>query len=285
VHHGDRLLLGDQRIDHNAGAQPGHEARRHQLQPRARQRRLRQPRPVDERRRRREHQAVDVAAARVAVARALAGAHEGDAVGIHEALLAADVIDERARERDDDLRLRLVELGGRLAREPLAAQPLGANGRGLEQALAGDPDHGPSLAQADRLARVDTSALDAVQKTIRAHLPRGYEEIANGKMTVWQVPLSIYPDTYNKEPLMYAALAARKSHMAVYLCNVYGMPELRKKLEAGFKAAGKKLDMGASCIRFKKLEDLPLDVIAEAIAATPMQAYIEHAKKLRAKSR
>jgi Domain of unknown function (DU1801) len=132
---------------------------------------------------------------------------------------------------------------------------------------------------------VDSSALDAVHKTIRDHLPRGYEETSDGKMTVWQVPLSVYPDTYNKAPLMYAALAARKGHMAVYLCNVYGMPELKKKLQAGFKAAGKKLDMGASCIRFKKLDDLPLDVIADAIAATPMQAYIEHAKKIYAKRR
>ncbi len=124
------------------------------------------------------------------------------------------------------------------------------------------------------------AALTAIRKVILDRLPKGYEESLEFGMPAYQVPLSIYPDTYNKKPLMYAAVASQKSHMAIYLCNVYGMPALRKKLEAGFKAAGKKLDMGKSCVRFKKLEDLPLDVIGDAIAATPLKDFVAFAKSV-----
>jgi hypothetical protein len=78
---------------------------------------------------------------------------------------------------------------------------------------------------------------------------------------------------------MYAALANQGGFMAVYLCNVCGMVPLRKELEAGFRAAGKKLDMGKSCLRFKKLDDLPLEVIGRMIAATPLEGYVAFAKK------
>lgn len=122
----------------------------------------------------------------------------------------------------------------------------------------------------------------AVLDRVRASLPSGYEEAFAFGMISWQVPLSVYPDTYNKKPLMYAALGAQKNHIAVYLCNVYGSPELRARFEAGFKAAGKRLDMGGACVRFKELSDLPLDVIAEAVAATPMDVYVAHAKAIHA---
>jgi uncharacterized protein YdhG (YjbR/CyaY superfamily) len=121
-------------------------------------------------------------------------------------------------------------------------------------------------------------AIQAVLRTIRKNLPAGYEERLTWGMPCWQVPLRVFPDTYNGQPLMYAALASQKNHMAVYLVNVYGSPVLRKELEAGFKAAGKKLDMGKSCIRFLKLEDLPLPVIGKMIAATPMKAFVRFAE-------
>lgn len=124
------------------------------------------------------------------------------------------------------------------------------------------------------------ATVTAVLKRVRASMPSGYEEAYAWGMISWQVPLSVYPDTYNKKPLMYAALASQKNHIAVYLCNVYGSPELRERFEAGFKAAGKRLDMGGSCVRFKQLSDLPLDVIAEAVAATPLETYVAHAKAI-----
>jgi uncharacterized protein YdhG (YjbR/CyaY superfamily) len=118
-------------------------------------------------------------------------------------------------------------------------------------------------------------AIQAVLRTIRKNLPAGYEERLTWGMPCWQVPLRVFPDTYNGQPLMYAALASQKNHMAVYLVNVYGSPVLRKELEAGFKAAGKKLDMGKSCIRFKKVEDLALEVIATAFKRMPVKKWIE----------
>jgi hypothetical protein len=97
------------------------------------------------------------------------------------------------------------------------------------------------------------------------------------------VPLSTYPDTYNGQPLCYAALAAQKNYCALYLMNVYGDSATAKAFRDGFKRAGKKLDMGKSCVRFKTAEDLPLDVIGKTIAATPVKAFIEKHEKARKK--
>lgn len=130
----------------------------------------------------------------------------------------------------------------------------------------------------DSLPEDRRKAIAAVRKTILANLPRGYEEAMNRGMIAYQVPLEAYPDTYNGQPLLYAALASQKNHMGVYLCNVYGISELREELVAGFKAAGRKLDMGRSCIRFKRLEDLPLEVVGRAVAATPLKAFVERAR-------
>jgi hypothetical protein len=79
-------------------------------------------------------------------------------------------------------------------------------------------------------------------------------------MIVYEVPLSRYPDTYNGQPLCYAALAAQKNHAAVYLMSAYGNPAVVRELKDGFRKAGRKLDMGKSCIRFRRAEDLPLAV-------------------------
>jgi hypothetical protein len=118
------------------------------------------------------------------------------------------------------------------------------------------------------------TALEAVRKVIVKHLPRGYEEVIGYGMIAYQVPLSVYPDTYNGQPLLYAALASQKNHMAVYLMCAYGSPKVAQDLKDGFKKAGKRLDMGKSCIRFKKLEDLPLDVIGKAVASCSVKAYV-----------
>lgn len=123
--------------------------------------------------------------------------------------------------------------------------------------------------------------VETVREVIRRHLPAGYEEKIEYGMLSYQVPLSTYPDTYNKKPLMYAALAAQKNHLALYLCNVYGSEDLRSKLEKGFLAADKKLDMGKSCLRFQKADELPLSVVGDIISAVPMQEYIDYAKSIR----
>jgi hypothetical protein len=108
----------------------------------------------------------------------------------------------------------------------------------------------------------------AVRDVIRRHLPDGYAEVMRWGMISYEVPLARHPDTYNGQPLGYAALAAQKSHYALYLMAVYQDPERAAWLAAEFARAGKRLDMGKSCLRFKRLDDLPLPAIAAAIAST-----------------
>ncbi len=122
---------------------------------------------------------------------------------------------------------------------------------------------------ADRRKTIST-----VRAVIRQNLPRGYRESIGYGMICYTVPLSTYPETYNGQPLCYAALAAQKNYCALYLMNVYGDTPTAKAFREGFKKAGKKLDMGKSCVRFKTAADLALDIIGKTIAATPMKAFI-----------
>ena len=125
------------------------------------------------------------------------------------------------------------------------------------------------------------AVIAAVLAEVRKNLPPGYEEAISAGMISWQVPLSVYPKTYNGHPLMYAALASQKNHMALYLMTAYGLAAQRKVLEEGFRAAGKKVDMGKACLRFKKLDDLALPVIGSIIAATPMASYVAWEQNMR----
>ncbi len=118
--------------------------------------------------------------------------------------------------------------------------------------------------------------IQRVREVILEHLPAGYAEAMNWGMISYEIPLADYPVTYNKQPLSYAGLVANKNNYTVYLMNVYQTPEMLKKLEDGFAAAGAKLDMGKSCVHFKKLEGFPLDVIGDLIAATPRDAFIAY---------
>jgi len=117
---------------------------------------------------------------------------------------------------------------------------------------------------------------------VRANLPEGYEEAMEWGMITYQVPLATYPDTYNKKPLMYLAVANQKNHMALYLTCIYSDEEERKRFEERYRASGKKLNMGKSCLRFKKFEDLAVDVLAEQIASVPVRRRIEFEEACRA---
>jgi len=135
----------------------------------------------------------------------------------------------------------------------------------------------------DELPADRRKTISAVRAVVRKHLPNGYKESIGYGMICYTVPLATYPDTYNGQPLCYAALAAQKNYCALYLMNVYGDGPTAKAFKEGFKKAGKKLDMGKSCVRFKTADDLPLDVIGQTIAATPMKAFIGQYEKSRKK--
>lgn len=114
----------------------------------------------------------------------------------------------------------------------------------------------------------------ALRRLVRANLPQGYREAMGYGMICWQVPLARYPDTYNGEPLVYVALAAQKNNYSLYLTCAYLDAARAKRLRDAHARAGKKLDMGKSCVRFRSLDDLELDAIAAEIAATPPDEFI-----------
>jgi uncharacterized protein YdhG (YjbR/CyaY superfamily) len=122
------------------------------------------------------------------------------------------------------------------------------------------------------------AALEAVRKKILENLPEGYDEVMNWGMIAYEVPLETCPDTYNGKPLMYAALGSQKNHMAVYLTGTYMDDGAREEFEARYRNTGKRMDMGKSCVRFRKLEDLPLPLIGEAIGQIPADEFIERVK-------
>ncbi|CAG0997478.1 hypothetical protein PLCT2_02851 [Planctomycetaceae bacterium] len=149
---------------------------------------------------------------------------------------------------------------------------------------------------ADRRAAINT-----VRAVILKSLDKGYEEGMYYGMIMYYVPHRLYPAGYHcdpSKPLGAVALASQKHYMSFYLGTVYcgcdgsdPAPQARWFREAWAKT-GKKLDMGKSCIRFKRVEDLALDVIAEAIKRVPMKMQIEsyeaaraavHARKVKGK--
>jgi len=117
-------------------------------------------------------------------------------------------------------------------------------------------------------------AMKAVRTVIRANLPKGLVEAMNWGMIVYEVPLKTCPDTYNGQPLAYAALASQKHYMSVYLMGIYGSDELRADFEQSYRASGKRMDIGKACVRFRTLDDLPLDVVANAIGALTIEEFI-----------
>ena len=131
----------------------------------------------------------------------------------------------------------------------------------------------------DELPDYRKESLSMVRKTIVENLPAGYDEVMNWGMITYEIPLETYPDTYNGKPLMYAALASQKNHMSIYLMGCYMSPEIRNKFENAYKKSGKKFDAGKSCIRFKKVDDLPLKLIGKTIASMSVRKFIELAKK------
>lgn len=127
--------------------------------------------------------------------------------------------------------------------------------------------------------------VEAVRTAILAALPDGYQEATDGRMLLYQVPLVVYPDTYNRQPLLYAALAPQSRYYSLYLMAIYSSPEAAATFEADYRATGKRYDVGKSCVRFRTLDDLPLDVVRKAIAGTPLATFVERAKAARAARR
>lgn len=127
--------------------------------------------------------------------------------------------------------------------------------------------------------------VSAVVDVIREHLPPGYEEGMGYGMMGWYVPLATYPDTYNGQPLALAGIASQRRYVSLYLNHVYGDPALETWFRKRWAASGKKLDMGKSCVRFTRLEDVPLDVVGEVIERADLPSLIAHYEAAQGSSR
>ena len=130
----------------------------------------------------------------------------------------------------------------------------------------------------DELPEARRQAIQAVRQVIRKNLPKGIEEGMQYGMIGYYVPPSIYPSGYHcdpKQPLPFASLASQKNHMAIYTFCIYTMDEQRDWFVEAWKKTGKKLEMGKSCARFKKIDDVPLDVVGRAIKRISVKKFIQ----------
>ena len=119
--------------------------------------------------------------------------------------------------------------------------------------------------------------VEALRSAMKKHLPKEIEEGMNYGMIGWYVPHRIYPNGYHcnpKQPLPYAGLASQKNYVSLYLFWTYENSEAEKWLRAEWTKGGRKLDMGKCCIRVKSLDEVPLDVVAEAVKRMPYDAFV-----------
>jgi hypothetical protein len=127
---------------------------------------------------------------------------------------------------------------------------------------------GAADAYLDELEPERRAVLAPVVELVRTAVPAGYEESLAHGMPTWSVPLARLPRTYNGEPLPYVAVAAQKRHFSLYLMGLYAGVEQELDFRRRWTASGRALDMGKSCLRFRALDDLDTELLAEAIAST-----------------
>jgi len=123
---------------------------------------------------------------------------------------------------------------------------------------------------------------------VRKHIPKGYTEFMNWGVINWGIPLEVFSDTYNGQPLCYVGLGAQKNYNSLYLMGAYDVsngkyttPFGQKVLVDAFKKAGKRLDMGKCCLHFKTLDDLELTSVAKVIAMSTPKEYLAYYKRVK----
>ena len=117
------------------------------------------------------------------------------------------------------------------------------------------------------------------------HLPAGLEEAMNWGMISYQVPFSTVEQTYNNQPLLYAAIASQKQYISLYLMSIYAFDEAREKFESDWRESGMKLNVGKACIRFRNLDSAPLDVIQRALGQVTVEEYVSRSLEVRGSAR
>ena len=120
-----------------------------------------------------------------------------------------------------------------------------------------------------------------VLDTVRDAMPDGYRLGVYNGILGWAVPLETYRNTSNKQPLAYVSLAPRKNHNSLYLMGLYSFPEKDAAFRADWAATGRALNMGKSCVRFKSLADLDLDLIAREVASVSVDEFIANYERVK----
>lgn len=123
------------------------------------------------------------------------------------------------------------------------------------------------------------AAVTRLRDTLRARLPVGYEEGIQYGMIGYFVPHSRYPDGYHcdrRQPVPFVGVASQKSHVGVYLFCIYTDPALYAWFVEESTKAGLKLDMGKGCVRFKKMDQIPFELLGETIARAPVDEFLRH---------
>ena len=116
--------------------------------------------------------------------------------------------------------------------------------------------------------------IDALRATILEHLPEGFEETIEFGMLSYVVPLDRCADTYNGRPLPVVSLANQKRYVSLYLMGVYADDAERDWFVDAWTRSGKRLDMGRSCVRVKRVDDVPFDVVAQAVGRVSIDDLI-----------
>lgn len=128
------------------------------------------------------------------------------------------------------------------------------------------------------------NVMGKMRQTILESLPKGFEEGVGYGMILYFVPHTIYPAGYHcdpKQPLPFVSLASQKNFIALYHMGLYADPALLSWFTEKYKATvSSKLDMGKSCIRFKKMTDIPFELIGELMTKISVESWIETYEKL-----
>ena len=139
----------------------------------------------------------------------------------------------------------------------------------------------------DALPEERRKALAKVRAAVNKGLPKGYKEGMQYGMIGWFVPHAVYPDGYHCDPrqaVPFAGLASQKNYMSLYLMGIYGDVDGRNWFEAEADRRGARLDIGKACVRFRKIEDLPLDLVAEAVAKIGVDDFIDSYEQSRSRN-
>lgn len=127
------------------------------------------------------------------------------------------------------------------------------------------------------------AVMDQLRNVINQHLPKGFQEVISYGMIGWVVPHSLYPSGYHcdpKLPLPFLSIASQKNFVALYHMGMYSDPALLNWFTAEYpKHCKTKLDMGKSCVRLKKMEDIPYQLIGELASKVTVDQWIETYEK------